>query len=77
MQRAASLPVGGKRYLSNPSLARRYDVDVRTIKRWQGDPELGFPAPDLEINGRDYTSENRVEDFEERRRVAATVVDKA
>ena len=65
-------PASGKRYLSNPGLSRRYDVDIKTIKGWRDDPEVKFPKPDLEINGRDYTDETKVEDWEARQRATAT-----
>jgi hypothetical protein len=63
-----SIPGPGNNYFSNAGLARRYGVDARTIRRWQDDPKLGFPAPDLEINGRKLTREKSVEAFDEHRR---------
>ena len=79
--RKLSIPVpasaSGKRYLSNPGLSRRYDVDVKTIKGWRSDPELEFPEPDLEINGREYTDETKVENWEARQRATATVANES
>jgi hypothetical protein len=33
--------------------AKRYSVCVRTIERWEADPDLGFP-PCMLVNGRRY-----------------------
>jgi hypothetical protein len=39
--------------LPDPQVAKRYQVDPRTIKRWDEDPDLKFP-PAAYINGRKY-----------------------
>ena len=39
--------------LSDPQVAKRYQVDPRTIKRWDEDSDLKFP-PAAYINGRKY-----------------------
>jgi hypothetical protein len=70
-------PASGKRYLSTVGVAARYTVHVRTIKGWREDPEVKFPKPDLEINGRDYTDETKIEDWEARQRAAATVANES
>jgi hypothetical protein len=33
--------------------AERYGVSVRSIERWEADPELGFPKS-RNVNGRNY-----------------------
>jgi hypothetical protein len=47
-------------------VAKRYGVDVRTIRRWESDPDMGFPQP-IEINGRGYTSESELTTFDRSR----------
>jgi hypothetical protein len=39
--------------LPDPQVAKRYQVDPRTVKRWEEDPDLKFP-PAAYINGRKY-----------------------
>jgi len=41
--------------LSDRQVAERYDVVVRTLERWDRQPDLGFPPP-VRINGRRYRS---------------------
>ncbi len=41
--------------LTKPATAKRYAVTTRTIERWQADPSLGFPTPNV-IRGRWYFS---------------------
>jgi hypothetical protein len=55
-----------KRYLSRRRQAERYDVAVRTIERWERDPELGYP-PGVLINGRWYRDESLLETWERKR----------
>jgi hypothetical protein len=41
------------RLLTDPLVAKRYNVSARTIQRWDSQPELHFPAP-LLVNGKKY-----------------------
>ena len=40
-------------WLPDPSVAKRYGVNPRTLPRWDAQPELKFPGP-MYINGRKY-----------------------
>jgi hypothetical protein len=52
-------------------VAERYNVNVRTIVRWENDPNLGFPQP-IEINKRQYYHEAELSVFERTRRPASS-----
>jgi hypothetical protein len=52
-------------------VAERYSVNVRTIVRWENDPDLCFPQP-IEINGRAYFSEAELTMFDRTRRPASS-----
>jgi hypothetical protein len=39
--------------LPDPQVCRRYNIDQRTLPRWDADPDLRFPPPTY-INGRKY-----------------------
>jgi hypothetical protein len=39
--------------LPDPQVCRRYNIDQRTLPRWDADPDLKFPPPTY-INGRKY-----------------------
>jgi hypothetical protein len=39
--------------ITRKKVAKRNDVTVRTVMRWEIDPKLGFPKPFI-INGRAY-----------------------
>jgi hypothetical protein len=41
----------------------RYGVSVRTIERWEADPELNFP-PSILINGRRYDDVEKLDAFD-------------
>jgi hypothetical protein len=74
MQRAKPLAgsaIAADGYLSNPALAERYDVATRTIERWEDDPKLDFPPPDLIINSRKYRKLSTIESWERRRATSA------
>jgi hypothetical protein len=55
--------------LPDTMVARRYGVHIKTIGRWDDNPELEFPAP-VEINGRKYRRRRDLEEFERRRVVS-------
>jgi DNA-binding transcriptional MerR regulator len=52
-------------------VAERYNVNVRTIVRWENDPDLRFPQP-IEINGRRYFHEAELTSFDRTRRPASS-----
>ena len=54
--------------LPDPQVARRYNVNPRTLYRWDRQPNLGFPQP-LLINRRKYRRLSELETWE-RQRVA-------
>jgi hypothetical protein len=58
--------------LPDPLVAERYKVTSRTICRWDGQAELGFPKA-IRINGRKYRHLHELENWE-RERVAAREV---
>jgi hypothetical protein len=41
-------------------VAKRYGVCIRTIKRWDANPDLGFPNR-IDINGRCYRDSNQLD----------------
>jgi hypothetical protein len=43
--------------------ADRYGVSVRTIERWEANPELDFPKSTL-LNGRRYDDIERLDDWD-------------
>jgi hypothetical protein len=56
--------------ISGPSVCADFQIGPRTRRRWEGDPEMGFPQP-LDINGRKYYYVDEIEEFKMRRRVTA------
>jgi len=59
---------GGKRYFTRGLIAARYRRHPRTISRWQNDPSVGFPPPDMTINDRNYWSDETLDAFDASRR---------
>jgi hypothetical protein len=55
--------------LPDPQVARRYNVHLRTLYRWDEQPALGFPKP-IVINHRKYRRVHELETWE-RERVTA------
>jgi len=51
--------------IPDPKVAKRYNVDLRSIGRWDKDPTLGFPAA-ISIKGRNYRRRHELEAFERR-----------
>jgi hypothetical protein len=70
-QLAAPAP-GGEAFLSTPGLADRYDVSTRTIERWEEDPKLNFPKPDLIVHSRKYRKIATMEAWERKRATASS-----
>ena len=52
-------------------VGRRYGVNVRTIVRWERDPDLRFPQP-IEINKRKYYHEAELTRFDRAQAVRRT-----
>jgi hypothetical protein len=48
------------RMLPDSKVAARYGVVTRTLRRWDDNPDLNFPPP-LNINGRNYRDENKLD----------------
>ncbi len=48
------------------TVAARYEKSVRTIIRWESDPDLDFPQP-IEINGRKLHSDPLLTQWERKR----------
>jgi hypothetical protein len=59
--------IGGKQYRSRGYVAARYERCSKTIKRWEDDPKVNFPAPDLVVNDRDYWTDETLDAFDARR----------
>jgi DNA-binding transcriptional MerR regulator len=51
------------RKLPTRYVRERYGVTTRTISRWERDPDLNFPKPDV-INKRKYYDEDRLTDWD-------------
>jgi hypothetical protein len=49
-------------YLSDPRIAQRYTVSLRTVKRWRKEQRL--PPPDMTIAGRHFTKLSKLESWE-------------
>ena len=48
------------------TVAARYARSIRTIIRWEADPDLGFPQP-IDINGRKLHSDPLLTQWERKR----------
>ena len=53
-----------------PDVAREFNKNPRTIKRWIADPALGFPRP-VKINGRLYIERQALEEWKRARLLAS------
>jgi hypothetical protein len=56
--------------LSDRQVAQRYDVVVRTLERWDLQPDLGFPPP-VRINRRRYRELAALETWEKKKAAQA------
>jgi len=59
--------------IPDSKVAKRYHVCLKTVKRWDGKPELGFPAPEW-INGRRYRDSDKLDTWDAARAHAAPPV---
>jgi predicted DNA-binding transcriptional regulator AlpA len=55
------------RRLTNPEVARHYAICARTLNRWQKDPTMHFPQPEI-IKGRGYTWLSELRKYDRARR---------
>jgi hypothetical protein len=62
-----------KQRLTTRRVAKRYSVSTRTITRWRQNPAIGFPAPAVSINGRDYYDEEQLDQFDRECVLKATI----
>jgi hypothetical protein len=49
--------------IKESKVAKRYDVDKRTLARWDEKPERGFPPP-VYINGQRYRDGDKLDEFD-------------
>jgi len=52
-------------YTPDRKVAARYNVHIKTVKRWARRPDLNFPSA-LTINGRDYRKTDELDEFDKR-----------
>jgi len=57
--------------LTTELLAARFGLTIRSIDRWQSDPRLNFPKPDLVIFRRKYWRLSTIEGWEAQHAEAA------
>jgi hypothetical protein len=50
--------------IPDSKVAKRYDVCSKTLQRWDGKPELGFPAAEW-INGRKYRDSDKLDAWDQ------------
>jgi hypothetical protein len=48
---------------SGPATRKYLGIGVTTEWRWQNDPNVGYPPPDLIINGRNYRRQSTLNNF--------------
>jgi hypothetical protein len=63
----------GGTLLRSGKVAKRYNVTVRTIDRWQKNPALNFPEY-IEINGQRYWYEGRLNEWDRQRPAGAGTI---
>jgi hypothetical protein len=52
-------------YGSDSEVAKFFSVHIKSLRRWDGRPELGFPPP-IRVNGRKYRPWAAVHEFARR-----------
>jgi hypothetical protein len=62
---------GPDELVPNPRVRQEFNVSYQTIRRWERDPKLNFPAP-VWINGRKYHWRRPLEAFKATRRAGIT-----
>jgi len=60
---ALSHPNVTGRKLPTRHVCRRYGITDRTVSRWERDPELRFPQPQI-VNGRKYYDEDELTEWD-------------
>jgi hypothetical protein len=63
--------IEGKVFLTRGLVGKRYQKNPRTIKRWEADPRVGFPPPDLTILDRVYWNQKTLDAYDRRQRHTA------
>lgn len=58
------------RRLWNAAIARRYNVDVRTISNWRGNPNKHFPAAEIDASGRKFNWLSQLKQYDQLQREA-------
>jgi hypothetical protein len=53
-----------KSYVPKRGVAERYGVTTRSVDRWRNDPNVGFPAPAMQINDRCYWAAEDLDAFD-------------
>jgi len=51
--------------IPDPAVAQRYQVHLRTLDRWDKNPDLGFPPP-IRIRNRKYREADKLDDWDRR-----------
>jgi hypothetical protein len=59
-------PHKATRWVTDKTICERYAIHRFTLYRWRRDPTMGFPQA-AEINGRNRTREDWLDDFDLRR----------
>ena len=52
------------RRLWNAAIARRYNVDVRTISNWRKNPNKHFPAAEIDASGRKFNWLSQLQQYD-------------
>jgi hypothetical protein len=50
--------------LGNASIAKRYNVDVRTITNWRNNPKKCFPAAEIDENGHKFNWLSQLQQYD-------------
>jgi hypothetical protein len=64
------IPAEEDRRLWNAAIARRYNVDVRTISNWRGNPNKHFPAAEIDASGRKFNWLSQLKQYDQLQREA-------
>lgn len=61
---AADADAPARRFLTGPQVLARYGVSDMCLFRWLRDKKVGFPQPDMVVNGRRFWTEEVLEKWE-------------